>query len=117
MNTFRLLKKSFKKEKGFGILNILGLAVGMTMSLLIIWYLQYQTSFESHIPEAGKIYRLISKDKNNGQLSFGNPLPMAQTVRDDYPGIGSGCCHFSYTVYPGNRWRVEIRHWCIGCKR
>lgn len=88
MNTIKLLKKSFKKERGFGLLNILGLSAGMAMSLLIIWYLQYQASFESHIPEVGKIYRLISKDKNNGQLSFGNPLPMAHTIQSDYPGVG-----------------------------
>ena len=87
MNGLRSLRNSFKKEKGFGLLNIIGLSVGMAMSLLIIWYLQYQTSFESNIPEAGKIYRLISKDKNNGNLSFGNPLPMAESIREDYPGI------------------------------
>ncbi len=87
MNGIRSIKNSFKKEKGFGLLNIIGLSVGMAMSLLIIWYLQYQTSFESDIPEVEKIYRLISKDKNNGNLSFGNPLPMAQTIREDYPGI------------------------------
>lgn len=88
MNTVQLLRNSLRKEKGFGILNIFGLSVGMAMNLLIIWYLQYQTSFESHIPEVGKIYRLISKDKNNGQLSFGNPLPMAHTIQSDYPGDG-----------------------------
>ena len=87
MNIIRNIKNSFKKERGFGLLNIVGLSVGMAMSLLIIWYLQYQTSFESNIPEAGKIYRLISKDKNNGNLSFGNPLPMAQSIREDYPGL------------------------------
>jgi len=105
MNTFKLLKNSFRKEKGFGILNILGLSVGMAVSLLIIWYLQYQTSFESHIPEAEKTYRLISKDKNNGQLSFGNPLPLAHTFREDYPELGEIAAMsfpFSYPVTVGS---------------
>jgi putative ABC transport system permease protein len=99
------LKNSFRKEKGFGLLNIFGLAVGMSMSLLIIWYLQYQISFESHIPQVGKIYRLVSKDKNNGQLSFGNPLPMAHTFQTDYPGLGEIAAMsfpFSYPVTVGS---------------
>jgi putative ABC transport system permease protein len=100
MNAFKLLKNSFKKEKGFGLLNIFGLSVGMTMSLLIIWYLQYQTSFESHIPEAGKIYRVISKDKGNGQLSFGNPLPLAKAIHSDYPGVGEVAALSPSNVFP-----------------
>ncbi len=105
MSMIKLLKNSFRKEKGFGLLNIFGLAVGMSMSLLIIWYLQYQISFESHIPQVGKIYRLVSKDKNNGQLSFGNPLPMAHTFQTDYPGLGEIAAMsfpFSYPVTVGS---------------
>ncbi len=100
MNTLKLLKNSFKKEKEFGVLNIFGLSVGMVMSLLIIWYLQYQTSFESHIPEAGKIYRLISKDKNDGKLSFGSPLPMAHAIQSDYPGDGEVAALSNTELYP-----------------
>ena len=105
MSMIKHLKNSFRKEKGFGLLNIFGLAVGMSMSLLIIWYLQYQISFESHIPQVGKIYRLVSKDKNNGQLSFGNPLPMAHTFQTDYPGLGEIAAMsfpFSYPVTVGS---------------
>jgi ABC-type antimicrobial peptide transport system permease subunit len=99
MDKIRLLINSFRKEKGFGILNILGLSVGMTMSLLIIWYLQYQTSFESHLNGEGRIYRLISKDKNNGQLSFGNPLPLTQAIQSDYPGIANVAALSSLRLY------------------
>jgi len=41
MNRIKLLKNSFKKDGGFGIINIAGLAVGMAMSLLITGYLEY----------------------------------------------------------------------------
>ncbi|MCG6188035.1 ABC transporter permease [Maribellus maritimus] len=103
MNIFKHLKHSFKKEGGYGLLNIAGLSIGMAMSLLIILYLQYHLSFDNHIPEKEKIYRVVEKDRNNGSLSFGTPLPLAQAIRDDYPGVGeiAALSSYSYPVTSG----------------
>ncbi|MCK4827132.1 ABC transporter permease, partial [bacterium] len=58
------------------------------MSVLVVWYIRYNVSFDTHHPDKENIYRLVSKDINNGNLSFGNPLPMADAIRTDYPGEG-----------------------------
>ena len=99
MNIFRQFKNALKREGGFGILNIAGLSVGMAMSLLVVWYLQYHFSFNSSIPENEKIYWVVEKDRNDGKLSFGSPLPLAQAIRDDYPGVGEIAALSSYS-YP-----------------
>ncbi len=110
MNIVKLLKSAIKKEGGFGLLNIVGLSIGMAMSLLIIWYLQYHFSFDSHIPGEEKIYRIVEKDRNDGSLSFGAPLPMAQAIRDDYPEVGE-IAALSTNSYPvtWNETKFNIR--------
>lgn len=82
------LLQSFKRDGFLGLLNVLGLSVGITMSVLVVWYIRYNVSFDTHHPDKENIYRLVSKDINNGNLSFGNPLPMADAIRTDYPGEG-----------------------------
>ncbi|QGY44661.1 FtsX-like permease family protein [Maribellus comscasis] len=99
MNILKHIRHSFKKEGGYGLLNIAGLSIGMAMSLLIIWYLQYHLSFNAHIPEKEKIYRVVQKDRNDASLSFGNPLPLAHAIRNDYPGFGEIAALSSYS-YP-----------------
>ncbi len=93
MKTVRIIAHTFKKDGRFGLLNILGLSVGIIMSLLIIWYLRYHVSYNSGILNNGEIYRLVSKDRHNGSLSYGNPLPMADAIRTDFPGIGEVAAH------------------------
>ena len=88
MEAIRPLIHSIKKDGSFGILNILGLTAGIIMSLLIVWYLRFHISYNSFIPDSGKIYRLISSDRHDGRLSYGNPLPMADAIQSDFPGIG-----------------------------
>ena len=100
MNIFKLFKNSVKKEGGFGLLNIAGLSIGMAMSLLIIWYLQYHLSYNSHVPEKENIYRVVSKDRSNGTLSFGNPLPFAFFIAEDYPGVGEIAAMSPINTFP-----------------
>ncbi len=100
MKTVRIIAHTFKKDGRFGLLNILGLSVGIIMSLLIIWYLRYHVSYNSGILNNGEIYRLVSKDRHNGSLSYGNPLPMADAIRTDFPGIGEVAALSPAFAYP-----------------
>jgi putative ABC transport system permease protein len=100
MKPVTLITRSFRKDGGFGLLNILGLSIGIIMSLLIIWYLQYHISYNSDIRDAGKIYWLVSKDRNNGNLSYGNPLPIADAISSDFPGAGEIAALSFPFVYP-----------------
>jgi len=84
----KILKNTLKREGGFGLLNLLGLSISMAIALIIVWYLLYHLSFDRNIPKSKSIYRLICKDKSNGTLSFGNPLPFAGVIPAEYPEPG-----------------------------
>lgn len=45
-------------HKLFSVINILGLSVGLAASFLILLYVQHETSYDKHWPDAERIYRL-----------------------------------------------------------
>lgn len=54
--------RSFKKNKGYTSLNILGLAVGFASVLYIAMYISHETSYDSFLPNAQKIFRLSDRE-------------------------------------------------------
>lgn len=50
--------RNFIKNKFFSILNVLGLATGMAVFLLIAQYVTFEKSYEDFVPDASSIYRV-----------------------------------------------------------
>jgi putative ABC transport system permease protein len=57
-NMFSHAYRSFLKNKFFSILNMLGLAIGMAVFLLIAQYVKFETGYEDFVPEGDNTYRL-----------------------------------------------------------
>jgi putative ABC transport system permease protein len=72
--------RSLRKNAFFSALNITGLAIGMTVFLLIAQYVHFEKSFESFIPANENIYRVTL------QTYSANTLTMASA--ENYPGVG-----------------------------
>lgn len=51
------------KQAAFSFINIFGLTIGITCSLLILLYVHYEWSYDRFIPDAGRIYRLNLEGK------------------------------------------------------
>jgi putative ABC transport system permease protein len=72
--------RSLKKNKFFSFLNIIGLAIGMSVFLIIALYVQFEKSFESFIPDHKNIYRVTLTSYLNNELSLASA--------ENYPGAG-----------------------------
>src|SRR6478736_2904933 len=72
--------RSLLKNKFFSLLNIIGLAVGMTVFLLIAQYAHFERSYENFIPNAENIYRVKLETYLNNQL--------INSSAENYPGVG-----------------------------
>lgn len=70
INYFKIAFRSFTKHKTFTLLNILGLALGMAASLLILQYVKYETSYDSFHSNSKRIYRIQYNQYQNGNLTF-----------------------------------------------
>ncbi len=64
-NNILLALRNFRKKKAFTLINVLGLTVGMTVSLLILTYARYELSYDKFHSQSSDIYR-VSVDIYNG---------------------------------------------------
>ena len=59
--------RSFKRQRAYIIINILGLSVGIACSLLIALFVINELSFENFNTKKDRIYRMILNGKLGGQ--------------------------------------------------
>ncbi len=78
-----------KKNKFYSALNILGPAIGITCAILILLYVQEELTFDKHSKNYDRIYRLESDFNISGKTTLAAlvPVPMAPTLKDEYPEI------------------------------
>lgn len=69
-NYFFSALRNFKRNKGFSFLNILGLALGIVASLLIIQYVKYERSYDTFNSKSDRIYRIQYNSYQNGRVNF-----------------------------------------------
>ena len=74
-------------NKKFALINIIGLSVGVTASLLILLYVRYETSFDNFNPNAKNIFRIVEKNIQDGSIGTSTPLALSDILKKDYPEI------------------------------
>lgn len=79
-NYFKIAVRSLVKNKGFTFINLIGLATGFAITLLIVQYVQFERSYESTHPNADRIVRLTLN------LMTGNSVSTADS--EMYPSVG-----------------------------
>jgi putative ABC transport system permease protein len=88
-NYIKTAFRTISKHKGYSLINILGLAIGMATCLLIILYVNHELSYDSFNEDAERIYRICFSG-NLGGRDFDlcmAPAPMAGVVIEAYPEI------------------------------
>jgi len=86
-NYLKVALRSLWKNKGFSAINIIGLAIGLAVCLLIVLYVVDELSYDKYNKNADRIYR-IDADLyfNNTQfVAAVSPEPMAATLLREYP--------------------------------
>ena len=76
------------RNKSFSLINMLGLAVSMSVCLLIIMIGMDQYSYDTFHSKKDRIYRVHTTryHENNGE-SASSALPLAEKLRTEYPNI------------------------------
>ncbi len=62
--------RNFLKHKGYTLLNITGLSLGLVASLFIWQYVKYERSYDTFHGKAADIYRVQYNQYQNGKLRF-----------------------------------------------
>jgi putative ABC transport system permease protein len=60
--------RNLKRQKGYSLINILGLAIGMALCLLILVYVQDELSYDGFHEKADRIFRIAQVENHDGQI-------------------------------------------------
>ncbi|NOT76959.1 MAG: FtsX-like permease family protein [Cyclobacteriaceae bacterium] len=85
---FLIATRSLAKHKFFTIINVLGLAIGMSISLLLIAMITFVSTYDDFHVNKDRIYRVVTKTNLLDNQEFARvPLPLAEKLKSEYPGI------------------------------
>lgn len=90
------------RQRGFSIINIAGLTIGVTCSLLIILYIHDELTYDKFHPDARRIYRLGFKGVLEGKkfTSAQTGLLVGKGIEEDVPEIESSFRMASWATFP-----------------
>ena len=84
------LKVAFRKmlrQKIFSFINIVGLAIGMAVCILILLWVQDELNFDRFHENADNIYRVVMNDQKYGVLWPIVSIPVGPALKQDFPEI------------------------------
>ena len=88
-NFFKFAIRNLSRNKGFSLINISGLAVGMACALLIGLWVHNELRIDRTYPKTDRIYLLYNRDKIDGTIWVWDQTPksIAPVLKKDYPGV------------------------------
>ena len=84
--------RTLGRHRGYTALTVAGLALGMTVCLLILTFVWEQKSYDRFHTKADRIVRILSEplDDGTGEVSMtlaASPAPLAEAIEREVPGI------------------------------
>ncbi|MEM1134611.1 MAG: ABC transporter permease [Bacteroidota bacterium] len=88
-NYLKISWRNLSKQKMYSSVKIGSTALGIAACLLITLFIQDELSYDAHIPDRDRIYRVIWVFNNEGDLEQDVffQAPFAKAILDDYPEI------------------------------
>ncbi|MDR6737862.1 ABC transporter permease [Sphingobacterium sp. 2149] len=84
VNSLKTAYRFLKKHKLITFINITSLAIGITATLVIFLMIQYDYSFDKHVPGKERVYRVV----NNGEFkNAGVYVPLVRTMEAELPNV------------------------------
>ncbi|MES2829963.1 MAG: ABC transporter permease [Bacteroidota bacterium] len=85
----KIALRSLWKYKGYTLINVLGLSIGMASCILIFVFIRYQLSFDEGYKNEDRIFRVVTNWKYNAfdDYSSGVPAPFPAAARAEFAGL------------------------------
>src|SRR6185437_14013882 len=84
------LKISFRhllRHKEYAVINVFGLAVGITCCILIMLFVRSELSYDAFHTKADRLYRVWQREKYDGKTNDNvvTPLPLSDAIKSSFP--------------------------------
>ncbi|MBN8877941.1 MAG: ABC transporter permease [Sphingobacteriales bacterium] len=88
-NFFKVAWRNMLRSKGFTLINITGLIVGMASAILILLWIQNEVSYDQFHEKKDRIYEAWNRASFSGELNCWNTTPkvLARTLEKDLPEV------------------------------
>ena len=88
-NYLKVAFRSLNKNRVYAVINILGLALGLMVTILVFMFVMDETSYDKHWNDYNQIYRPGLKVNMMGQKIDGpvSPSPMAQALTTEFTDV------------------------------
>lgn len=87
---FKIGWRNLAKQKMYSSVKIGGFALGIAACILITLFIKDELSYDKHIPDAARIYRVVEVWAEEGEdieRGIWFQAPFAKALKDDYPEI------------------------------
>ncbi len=89
-NLLSVALRNFKRDKWYSLLNILGLTIGITFGLLLIFYIKDELSYDRYNEKLDRIYRINSyiKEPEKDMLKWTSTQhPLGPMLKREFPEV------------------------------
>jgi putative ABC transport system permease protein len=93
-NYTKLAFRNFSRHKGFSLINISGLALGLACAILILLWVQHELRFDGFHAGADRIYRIILKYGDNDSSGPHGPGALGPALKQRYQEIADSARFF-----------------------
>ncbi|MDQ3845797.1 MAG: ABC transporter permease, partial [Bacteroidota bacterium] len=104
-NYFKTAFRSLQRYKSYSIINILGLAIGIAVCLIIFLIVQFELSFDRFHTKKDRIYRVLTQfnDPTGVSYSAGVPFPLPRALKNDFPQLEQVAA-----IYGDNNAQIQV---------
>jgi ABC-type antimicrobial peptide transport system permease subunit len=96
----KIALRNLWKNKGYTLINVGGLAIGLASCMVLLLYVAYEWSYDKQFKNYDKTYVIyLNSVSSTDIVSYGfTPGPMAKEIREKIPGVA----YASHSSYPAN---------------
>ena len=93
--------RQLRKHRSYTVINVIGLSLGITGSLLLFLLIRFWLSFDTYHAKADRIYRVVSTETYQGtpDRSGGVPQPFPEAFQLEFPEAEASTPIFYYPNY------------------
>ncbi|HVO75089.1 MAG TPA: ABC transporter permease, partial [Ignavibacteriaceae bacterium] len=89
-NYLKIAFRNLFRHKAFSFINIIGLAVGMACTVLILLWVLDELSYEKFFPDSDNTY-LVLRGDNSGMMAVTSKL-LAPELKQEIPEVQKSTC-------------------------
>jgi ABC-type antimicrobial peptide transport system permease subunit len=111
-NYFKTAWRNLVKNKSYAFINFLGLAIGLSLCLVIYLVTSFELSYDSFQPDRNRVYRIVSEfQKTSGETQYLSmiPDPLAPAIRREFTGIEEVAQFHNYYAKVSIPWLDETK--------